>query len=102
MRIGSAAAGNAATRIEAFVIGDGIRAYGGYPDIDGLFREQASELDPKKREALLHKIQQLMHEQGDVRADRGARVPQRAGDPRGRGRARRSSPATSTPRRTRT
>jgi len=62
VRPGSAAAGNAATRIEAFVITGGIRSYGGYPDIDGLFREQAVELDPKKREAMLHKIQQLMHE----------------------------------------
>ena len=62
MRPGSAAAGNAATRIEAFVITGGIRSYGGYPDIDGLFREQAVELDPKKREAMLHKIQQLMYE----------------------------------------
>ena len=62
VRPGSAAPGNAATRIEAFVITGGIRAYGGYPDIDGLFREQAAELDPKRREALLHRIQQLMHE----------------------------------------
>ena len=61
-RSASAASGNAATRIEAFVISSGIRAYGGYPDIDGLYREQASELDPKRREATLHKIQQLMHE----------------------------------------
>jgi len=37
-------------------------AYGGYPDIDGLFREQAAEPDRKKREAILHRIQQLMHE----------------------------------------
>ena len=62
VRPGSAAGGNAATRIEAFVVTGGIRAYGGYPDIDGLFREQAVEVDPKKREALLHRIQQLMHE----------------------------------------
>ncbi len=62
VRPGSAAAGNAATRIEAFVITGGIRSYGGYPDIDGLFREQAVELDPKKREAMLHRIQQLMRE----------------------------------------
>jgi peptide/nickel transport system substrate-binding protein len=62
VRPGSAAGGNAATRLEAFVITGGIRAYGGYPDIDGLFREQANEVDAKKREALLHKIQQLMHE----------------------------------------
>jgi peptide/nickel transport system substrate-binding protein len=61
VRPGSAAPGNAATRIEAFVITGGIRSYGGYPDIDGLFREQAVEVDPKRREALLHRIQQLMH-----------------------------------------
>jgi len=62
VRPGSAAGGNAATRIEAFVVTGGIRAYGGYPDIDGLFREQGVEVDVKKREALLHRIQQLMHE----------------------------------------
>ena len=61
-RSSSAAPGNAATRMEAFVISGGIRAYGGYPDIDGLYREQVSELDPKRRETILHKIQQLMHE----------------------------------------
>ena len=62
VRVGSAAAGNAATRIEAFVISTGIRAYGGYPDIDALFRDQSSEMDRKRREAMLQKIQQLMHE----------------------------------------
>jgi peptide/nickel transport system substrate-binding protein len=54
--------GNAATRIEAFTASTGTFAYGSYPDVDGLFRDQAGELDPKKREALLHRIQQLMHE----------------------------------------
>ena len=61
-RQGSAAFGNAATRIEAFVITEGMYAYGGYPDIDGLFREQAAETDRKKRETILQRIQQLMHE----------------------------------------
>ncbi len=37
-------------------------AYGGYPDIDDLFRQQAQERDRKKREALLHQIQRLIHE----------------------------------------
>ena len=59
---GSGAFGNAATRIEAFVASGGTYVYGSYADIDGLFREQASELDPKRREAVLHRIQQLMHE----------------------------------------
>jgi peptide/nickel transport system substrate-binding protein len=62
VRVGSGTAGNAATRVEAFVITGGIRSYGGYPDIDSMFRDQAGELDGKRRESMLHKIQQLMHE----------------------------------------
>jgi peptide/nickel transport system substrate-binding protein len=58
----SGAFGNAATRLEAFVASGGVYAYGGYADIDGLFREQAIELDRKRREAALHRIQQLVHE----------------------------------------
>jgi peptide/nickel transport system substrate-binding protein len=61
-RVGSAAAGNAATRIEAFVVSTGSRSYGGSPDIDGLYQEQAGELDPKRRTAILKSIQQLVHE----------------------------------------
>src|SRR5215813_6153785 len=37
----------------------GSYAYGGYPDIDELFQQQARERDSAKREALLHRIQQL-------------------------------------------
>ena len=37
-------------------------AYGAYPDIDELMREQAVEVDRKRREATLHRIQQLVHE----------------------------------------
>jgi len=58
----SGISGNAATRIDAFAASSGPYAYGAYPDIDGLFREQASELDPKKREAIVHRIQQLIHD----------------------------------------
>ena len=54
--------GNAASRLEAFVVAGGTYVYGSYPDLDGLFREQASEADHKRREAILHKIQQLVHE----------------------------------------
>ena len=54
--------GNAATRLEAFAASGGVYTYGAYPDIDGLFREQAGELDAKKREAILHRLQQLVHE----------------------------------------
>ena len=58
----SGAYGNAATRIEAFVAGSGAFAYGSYQDIDDLFRRQAVELDPQKRQALLQQIQQLIHD----------------------------------------
>ncbi len=59
---GSGGSGNAATRIAAFVFSKGEYAYGGYPDIDELFQQQAVERDSAKREALLHRIQQLMVE----------------------------------------
>jgi peptide/nickel transport system substrate-binding protein len=59
---GSGAFGNAATRLETFVVKGGPYVYGNYPDIDEMFREQAIELDVKKREAILHKIQQLVVE----------------------------------------
>jgi peptide/nickel transport system substrate-binding protein len=58
----TAAPGNAASRIEAFVLSNAPFASGGYPDIDDLFLLQARERDRKKREAVLHQIQRLMHE----------------------------------------
>ncbi len=58
----SGAQGNASTRLEAFVVSTATYAYGGYPDIDDLFRTQAQERDRRKREAVLHQIQKLMHE----------------------------------------
>ena len=56
----SGAFGNAATRLDAFVVTGGTYVYGSYPDLDGLFREQAAELDRKRREAILHKMQQVV------------------------------------------
>src|SRR5262245_59004006 len=58
----SGAFGNTATRLETFVAAGGPYVYGSYTDIDGLFREQAGELDRKRREATLDRIQQLVHE----------------------------------------
>jgi ABC-type transport system substrate-binding protein len=60
--VSAAPGGNAATRIETFVLSTAPFASGGYPDIDELYRQQAQERDRKKREALLHQIQRLMHE----------------------------------------
>src|SRR3989475_298494 len=58
----TAAPGNAASRIENFVISTAPYATGGHPDIDDLFRQQAQERDRKKRETLLHQIQRLMYD----------------------------------------
>jgi peptide/nickel transport system substrate-binding protein len=54
--------GNAASRLSEVIPSNGAWAYGGYPDIDALFKEQAAETDHKKREAMLHQIQRLVHE----------------------------------------
>ncbi len=59
---GSGAFGNAATRLASFVVKDGAWVYGSYPDIDALYPKQAAELDPKKRAAILDKMQQLTYE----------------------------------------
>ena len=59
---GAGGVGNAATRVENYFVKDGLYAWGGYPDIDDLFVQQARELDPKRREMLLHQIQRLAHE----------------------------------------
>ena len=62
IQLGSGAFGNAATRLAAFIANGGAFVYGSYPEIDELFKVQAVELDRKKREATLHKIQQLLYE----------------------------------------
>ena len=62
LRGASGAFGNAATRLASFVVKGGSNVYGSYPDIDELYPLQAKELDPKKREAILDKMQQMVHE----------------------------------------
>jgi peptide/nickel transport system substrate-binding protein len=54
--------GNAATRISQYVPTDGAYAYGGWPEIDALYKQQGRETDRKKREALLHQIQREIAE----------------------------------------
>src|SRR5262247_1982206 len=58
----SALYGNAATRMSEIVPSDGAYAYGGYPDVDALYKQQARETDRKKRETLLNQIQQTLHD----------------------------------------
>ncbi len=62
IQAGPGAFGNAATRLESLVVQGGTFAYGSYPDIDALFLQQAVELDHARREAMLHKLQQIVHE----------------------------------------
>src|SRR5207302_5949114 len=45
LQAGPGAFGNAATRVETHAVTGGVLAYGGYPDIDALYRQQAVELD---------------------------------------------------------
>jgi len=59
----SGISGNAATRLEPFVTSTGALSYGALPEIDDLFKRQAKELDKKKREAMLHQIQRIVHDQ---------------------------------------
>jgi peptide/nickel transport system substrate-binding protein len=58
----SGAFGNCATRAEAFVAKGGAYVYGSYPDIDELFAEQAVQMDQAKRQAILQRLQQLVHD----------------------------------------
>jgi peptide/nickel transport system substrate-binding protein len=57
--VASGSSGNAASRVQSFIYSKGEYSSGGYPDIDELYLKQAGERDPKKREEMLHNIQQL-------------------------------------------
>lgn len=59
---GSGILGNAATRLEPFVVTWGEFARGGYPDIDALYKQQSDQRDRTQRQLLLHQIQRLAHE----------------------------------------
>lgn len=54
--------GNASTRMAVIVPTDGIYAYGGWPDVDELFKRQLSETDSEKREEMLYEIQKIVHD----------------------------------------
>jgi peptide/nickel transport system substrate-binding protein len=59
---GAGGYGNAATRIENYLVTGGTYSFGGYPDVDDMFVQQARELDRAKRQALLFRIQQITSE----------------------------------------
>jgi peptide/nickel transport system substrate-binding protein len=54
--------GNASSRLSETVPSDGAFAYGAFPDMDELYRRQATETNATKREAMLHQLQQTLHE----------------------------------------
>jgi len=62
MQAGAGGQGTAATRVENYFAKDGTYTWGSHPDMEDLYQQQARELDPKRREALLHQIQKLGHE----------------------------------------
>ncbi len=54
--------GNAASRLAETAPSDGTLAYGGFPDMDDLYRRQALETNVEKRRAMLHEIQRTLYE----------------------------------------
>jgi peptide/nickel transport system substrate-binding protein len=54
--------GNAASRLSEIVPADGAYAYGSFPDVDALYKQQAKETDKKKRADMLRQIQQTLYE----------------------------------------
>jgi peptide/nickel transport system substrate-binding protein len=62
IKVITAAFGNAATRLEPYATKDGVYAYGSLPEINDLYARQARELDVKKREAMVHQIQQIIRD----------------------------------------
>lgn len=60
---GSGAFGSAATRLDAFTTSKGAQSWIKDPEIDAWYEQQATERDRKKREALLHKIQQKLYDE---------------------------------------
>jgi peptide/nickel transport system substrate-binding protein len=53
---------NASARLEAYVSKGGAYTSGVIPEVEDLFQQQLRELDVKKREALLHQIQQILRD----------------------------------------
>jgi peptide/nickel transport system substrate-binding protein len=58
----SGAGSNASTRLEAYVSKGGAYTAGVIPEVEDLFQRQVRELDVKKREAMLHQIQQILYD----------------------------------------
>jgi peptide/nickel transport system substrate-binding protein len=62
MQAGAGGLGNASSRVQNYFAKDGTYTWGTYPDMEDLAAQEARELNPKRREQLLHQIQRLAHE----------------------------------------
>jgi peptide/nickel transport system substrate-binding protein len=60
---GSAAFGNAASRLDAYVQSKGSQSWMKDPEIDAWYAQQATERDRQTRHALLHRIQQKLYDE---------------------------------------
>ncbi len=58
----AASTGNASTRLAPIVPSDAQFAYGGWPDVDELWKKQLDETDHDKRASLLKQIQLILHQ----------------------------------------
>ena len=56
------ATGRNSTRLAENVPSTGNYAYGGWPDVDELYKQQLTETDPAKRGEMLHRMQKILHE----------------------------------------
>ena len=79
----SGAFGNAATRMETFVVKGGVYVYGSYPELDELFQQQAAETRPEEARGAAAQDAADRAREGDVRAAMAAGLHQRSRAPRG-------------------
>ena len=54
--------GNASSRLSEIVPSEGAFAYGGFPDLDELYKRQARETDVAQRAAQLNQLQQALYD----------------------------------------
>ena len=84
----SGAFGNAATRMETFVVKGGVYVYGSYPELDELFQQQAAETRLEEARGAATQDAADRAREGNVRANLAAGLHQRRRAARGRVRLR--------------
>ena len=79
--------GNAASRMAQTVPSDGAFAYGGYPDVDALYKQQSPRDRPAQAGGAAPPDPAPAPRAGALRADHGLHLAERRGPPGGRARA---------------